>query len=324
MKNWTQYGPAIGRRVASELFGNKVGTVVKVRAPEGVDPYPSFDVAFDDATGVERVAYSLITGGSWSILPESIGQKAAQDRHFAYLHEKLRARSEQVQQRAASLPGAPVARQSVAFYRPSDVGGVSGPAAPPAGEAKYAAKALRELFARELDGVRVSVQTRGEVLHVTWLDGPVYVGRLTDRFTAGRAGVEPGPVAAKIVTRREISDELIESALEYVRQAIGEPLRGATAAHFNDGHLRDTYPRSGPHDGLSIGRLVRLALLRWDDYERRFVSEGLTRGMVLENEALFPGKDMLTANSRMRVIRELCRESTSMEEAARILERQGA
>lgn len=324
-------GPAVGRRVSSELYGNKLGTVVKVRPPGIADVYPSYDVAFDDGTGVERVAFSLITGSSWKILPTTIGQKDAGERHFAYLHEKLRQRTELARQRIADQPGAPVSQPNVSFYRPSDsfvsASDVTRIAAAP-GVVKLAAKALREVLARELEGVRINVQTKGDVLHVTWLDGPVYIGRLTDRFTAGRAGAEAGPVAGRVVTKREISNELVDCAIEYVRQMIGEPLRGITAPHFQEGNLRDVYPRSGPYSGMSIGGLVRLALMRWDDHDMRFVGEGLTRAMVLENETLFPGKDMVVANNRMRLIRrqvgELNIESAAMEEAvSTMMERHG-
>jgi hypothetical protein len=327
--NWKHNtGPGVGRRVSSDLYPGKVGTVVKVRLATGADLYPTYDVAFDDATGVERVAHALITGPSWRVLPEMVSPKAAEDRRLAFLETKLRERTELARQRLAGRPHAEPP-PSASFYRPSDTfinaGDVIRLATAP-NEAKLAAKALRELLARELEGVRVTVQTKADVVQISWVDGPVAIGRLTDRFAAGRAGSGDGPVAGRVTTRRDISDELVESAIEFVRQVTGEPLRGATAAHFRDGMLRDVYPRSGPYSGLSIGRLVRLALSRWDDFDRRFVSEGPTRAMVLENEALFPGKDVLPANARMRLIRrsigELSLESASMEQAVEILERQ--
>lgn len=327
---WQQNtGPVVGRRVSSELYPGKVGAVIKVRPAAAANLYPSYDVAFEDATGVERVPHALITGPTWRILPQMVSPKVAEELRMAYLTAKLKDRVETARQR---LEGVTTEHKPAitSFYRPSDAlisaSDVIRMASAP-NQAKLAAKALRALLAVELEGVRVTVETRADVLHVTWVDGPVAIGRFTDRFTAGRAGADPsGPVAGRIATRRDISDELVESALEFVRQAIREPLKGIAASHFRDGMLRDVYPRSGPYSGLSIGSLVRLALSRWDDFGKRFVSDGFTRAMVLENEALFPGKDLVRANERMRLIRrsatELPVESPAFEEVFSAVERQ--
>lgn len=322
-------GPGIGRRVSSDLYPGKVGTVVKIRQPGGADLYPTYDVAFDDASGVERIAHALITGPSWRMLGERVTPKIAEDRRLAYLEAKLRERVELARQRMAGQSSAPAKPSGASFYRPSDTfinaSDVIRMASAP-NEAKRAAKALREVLAHELEGVRAHVQTKADVVHVSWVDGPVGISRLTDRFTAGRAGADVGPVAGRITVCREISDLLVECAIEFVRQTIGEPLDGVSAHHFREGSLRDVYPRSGACSGLSIGRLVRVVLMRWDDHDQRFVTEGLTRGMVLENEALYPEKDLVSANSRMRLIRraagELNIESAAMEDAAQVLDRQ--
>jgi hypothetical protein len=305
---------ATGRRARSGLYAGRIGTIVKVRLPVGLDDQVSYDIAWDDEGGVEKVAQSLLQGPTWEILPQVMKRAEVESIHRRWLEHKLHQRSEQARQRMLAA-GIPEKRyQDVAFYKPSESYLKSSLLARLHQDAltdpKTAAKALREEFANEFPGVKYTVQTKGEQVVLTWTDGPVFVSQIVDKYILGKPhGVgalisAPPPQAGRVNSRREISNELLESAIEYVRQMIEEPLTGVKAEHYRSGALRDFYPRhSNAYSSLSVGQLIRLVLLRWDDYDRHFIAEGLTRAMVMENKALFPEKDLSLANVRMRHIR---------------------
>lgn len=292
---------ATGRRFRSDLYAGKVGTVIKVRPPAGVGSSYSYDLAWDGGGGVEKVDESILVGPTWRALDETLNPEQTVAAQYAYLEEKLRRRAQAAQRRGVA-PG----QGGGSFYRPSQsyvrqVGAVV------AHDAAAAAKAIRGELLDAFDGVTFQVKTKGDLVTVTWTDGPVYVGAVTDRHVYGRDRANADrhlPHAGQVMVKREISDSLIEAAIEYVREAIGEPMPGADAAAFRSGALRDAYPRqSHVHSGLSVGSLVRVVLLRWDDHQHHFVGEGMTRAMITENAALFPGQDLGAASQRMRLIR---------------------
>lgn len=310
----------VGRMVTSDVYGGREGTIVKVRAPSVADPYPSYDIAWQDGTGVEKVSQLLLQGSTWKVLPKVLPKVELEDLHRKYLDTKLRIRTEAALMRlGSSTPAA----SSVSFYRPSEASLRSlhpsltdikvlngtpvniGPSA-----AALAAKGIRAALANEYEGIRFSVATKGDVVNVSWTDGPVFISQVTDKFSHGHAQSPADnslPHAGQVAVRRDVSDFVTEMAIEYVRQfvdGVADESARLSAAAFKSGALRDVYPRSNSaNSGLSIGRLVRVLLLRWDDYALRFVPEGITRAMIMENEALFPGKDMSMANARMRTIR---------------------
>ena len=322
-----------GRRVRSELYSGQMGTIIKVRPPAGLEVEPSYDIAWDDDTGVEKVSQTLLNGSSWTILGEVWSREKTEARRRAYLEAKLRRRTEEARQRHESMPAgsqsvAVAAVSSASFYSPgafharnSLAGrfGLSDPDGP-----KKAAKALRDDLAAAFDGVKFVVHTKGESVEVTWADGPVHITDVTDRYASNpsRAAIlDGGGPQAKILVRRELSDSLIVSAIEYVRQVIPgveECGHRLDAAAFRDSSMRDFYPASGTkYSGLSIGVMVRVLLLRWDDYAMQFIPPGATRALIQENRALFPGDDVEAASERMGAIRwasrENCADTTRFE-----------
>lgn len=305
-----------GRRVLSSMKAGVAGTIVKIRPPMGIEVEPSYDVVWDDRTGNEKIAQALLVGPLWKVLPEVVRPEVAESRRRDYLEIKLKKRTDEAKQRieASGAKGAPLGggihNQPVAHSA-----AVPTPASP---ALRDVAKHLRDDLAREYEGVQFTVHTKGQKIEVSWFDGPVYIRHVTEKYSSVSSPLH----VDRILTKRAASEALIESAIEYVRQVVPGVARCGKrldSGMYLNRSLRDIYPESGSaYSGVSIGMMVRVVLLRWDDYSKRFVGEGLTRAMVQENKALFDGGVPL-ANMRMRGIRSdfVTRNSEEFEEVVR-------
>lgn len=174
-------------------------------------------------------------------------------------------------------------------------------------------KAIKQELEHKYPDVEFQVKYHKNKVSVTWTDGPVYIPRATlDPFIC--SDTNPDSQVRSVFTKREISDDLVQSAISFVQcvyriEHTAQANRLVNANLYRTGVLQTVFiPHASP-TGLDLcyQDLVRLTLMRWDEQAYRFIGEGVTRHLRVENDALFGAfhGHMEDASQIMRDIRQI-------------------
>lgn len=305
----------VGRRLRHDLVPGEVGVVVKIRPALGVggmtgvsgNGQDTFDVVWGNGSWREKMAAGLLLGGSCELLPGAAPPDEVNRLRSIYLAEKLKSRVAT----GAGAPPASAAAARVPTWGAPPPGAWGRRAQPRAEEAhpREAAMQIRVRLAQRFPEVDFRIRVKGESVKICWVDGPITVHEVTDPYLVG-SGSGRTELAKKIRLERELSDELVESAIEFARQAVDRKDPSLAYSHpdltpdlYRNGSMRDIYPRSPKCDAVSYGALTRLVLMRWDDAAGVFVESQAARAMLIEHEMLFGRLGMEDAGELMRRIR---------------------
>ena len=314
-----------GQRLGYLNVQTNYGTILRACNDKGTlnkHGQPVYVVEMDDKKRVE-VAHDALGKHPWTIIhnskvsPESL-QKLQRQYQFDWLKEKTEAAKKRLEE-SGHASQEPI----VAFYSPG---------AEAYGERKkYAVdsydknrmqesvKTIKQALQAQYEGVEFLVRHQRDKIFVSWSDGPVFVSRLTEKFI--HSPLNPTSQVRVVAPKREISDSLIQSAIAFIQCVLRVDHTPQANSLVNASLYRTGVLRTVCIPSVSINYnldlcyqdLVRLILLRWDDYDQRFIGEGITRYMREENDTLFKPFEgnMNTVNQIMQEIRLMAKERHS-------------
>lgn len=269
----------LGQRIHCTLYGGKDGTVVKIHGEQNPGTVRNIfggagvtggraemEVVYDNGTR-SQVPESLLRGSvQWKIYPEVVGpdKVAAAIAHAATCegHRKVEAaeRARQFEEDKASLIAA-------------------NPHLKPGAE--HVAANIRIELKRAYPGVKFSVRSsRSSSIHIRWEDGPTQheVDAVVDKFSNGRFdGMTDcyehrrSPWTAVfggvnyVCTSREISDQLLDRALDYVYRRLNANLKGIERPDIKGLRGHAAYVEI-PHLHLNLSEAVYAVARAWNTH----------------------------------------------------------
>jgi hypothetical protein len=298
-----------GQRVVfAEHETRWTGTIIKVKSAKASES-PSYVVRRDDDVAWHEVGHVEIGRPPWTIAAGAmLASEKLSELQLDYQLEWLRKRSASA--KPSGLSHLTRFQPLHPSYSQSPRISVQANALHEERKARASddAKALKDALEGAYPGVKFRVANRNGLVDVAWKDGPARVEWMLEKFRRGPSN--PDSQFLKISEKRSESDSLIESAIQFVQHVLGvgqtpKSVSLVDANLYRSGVLRSQFVQSRSMD-LTYADLVRLVLIRWDDFQQEFDTKAAAGLLRQESDALFAAYqgDMSLASKLMLSFRE--------------------